>query len=95
MKKVLKTGGKDVSIADTSLNKFYGVKVFDDKCFIARRFYGFGEFTLLMPKELTNGNGIFNYDSLDLQEMLDNIIAQNNEVFEFSTFKELTEWLME
>jgi hypothetical protein len=83
-----------VKFADPT--KFYAVKFGESEAgIITRSAYKRGNFIVVSTDNFTNGNcwsGNYNHDSL--ADFIKSLIAANNKVFEFDTFREFSEWII-
>lgn len=98
MKKVInpKTKTNTVIVEEVNVYKFYGVVVNNtNKGFIRRMNMVGGNFTILNIQDFTDGNCCNDYDSPLLYDSIKKMINGGVSVYEFDTFKELCEWLIQ
>ena len=87
-----------VELSDISTDKYYGVhpKYHRAKGFITKTAYGEGNgvFTLLCVMGLTRANGWNQMDHVNFHTHISALLDKDWPVYEFDTFKELSEWLI-
>lgn len=95
MKRVINSKVKRESVNSSDLNsrKYYGVDINGFRGFISRERFEEGDYRLLCPDSLTEGNGWVMMERDTLEKTVDAVIADGQSVYQFDTFNELMEWV--
>lgn len=93
MKKMVKEYKETNLTCNACVEKFYGLESFDRRGFITRTDFASGDFIVIAARQVTNGNCWPVFVSKNIVELIENLINNSFNVFEFDTGKELSLWL--
>ena len=80
-------------LEDVVSNKYYGVFGYKIKGFITRESFDSGNFYVATSRNITNGNRFCDYYGDNVNAVIEGLLSNNYEVYEFDTANDLFKWL--
>lgn len=83
-----------IKVEDCDINSYYGVELPNNDIF-RRSFVTFRDesFCLLSIKSLTGSYSYTSFKTIKIKDFLSALLKEDGKVYQFETFKELSDWL--